>query len=122
MTGITRSIDFVTGKRALIASIAAVLFAAGAGLMPAQNGSADTSQDAAKTAAKQKAVAAGEAEAKRLLLLMDKDQSGGVSRQEFMDFMTAEFDRLDKNKDGELDVRELTQTRLTAPPRGAIHR
>lgn len=56
-----------------------------------------------------KNVAAGEIQAKQLLLLMDTDKSGKVSRAEFMAFMTAEFDRLDTNHDGELDVKELTQ-------------
>jgi Ca2+-binding EF-hand superfamily protein len=46
-----------------------------------------------------------------LLLLMDRDQNGKVSKEEFMNFMAAEFERLDKNKDGELDVNELTQSR-----------
>jgi hypothetical protein len=32
---------------------------------------------------------------------------GRVSRQEFMNFMAAEFDRLDENKDGEPPIREL---------------
>ena len=40
---------------------------------------------------------------------MDTDKSGKVSRAEFMAFMSAEFDRLDVNHDGELDVKELTQ-------------
>lgn len=44
---------------------------------------------------------------KQLLGLMDTDRNGKVSRQEFMDFMAAEFDRLDTNKDGELDAKEL---------------
>ena len=66
-------------------------------------------------------VVAGENEAKKLLLLMDKDQSGKVSRKEYMDFMAAEFDRLDVNKDGELDVKELTQSQLVQA-RGGYHR
>jgi Ca2+-binding EF-hand superfamily protein len=50
---------------------------------------------------------------------MDRDQSGKGSHEEFMAFMEAEFQRLDKNKDGELDVKELTQTGLfTAVPAG----
>src|ERR1700689_4845688 len=69
---------------------------------------------------KQKNLSAGEVEAKRLLLLMDRDQSGKVSRQEFMSFMEEEFQRLDVNKDGELDVQELTQSRLT--PHVGTHR
>jgi hypothetical protein len=59
-------------------------------------------------------VALGEPEVKALLLLMDTDQNGKVSRKEFMDFMQKEFDRLDKDKSGELDPRELAQSRLTA--------
>lgn len=73
-----------------------------------------------KPAKKDKRVAAGEKEAKKLLLLMDKDQNGKVSKQEFMSFMEEEFDRLDKDKNGELDVQELTQSRVRSS--GAIHR
>jgi len=43
---------------------------------------------------------------------MDRDKSGKVSKEEFMAFMAAEFDRLDKNKGGELDVYELTGSQL----------
>jgi hypothetical protein len=65
-----------------------------------------------KPTQKEKKVAAGEKEAKKLLLLMDKDQDGKVSKQEFMSFMEAEFDRLDKDKSGELDVKELTEIQV----------
>ena len=65
-------------------------------------------------------LAAGTAATKQLLLLMDTDKSGKVSRQEFMTFMTAEFDRLDVNHDGELDVKELTQ--LQVRPASGFHR
>lgn len=64
----------------------------------------------------QSVLAKGELEAKRLILLMDRDHSGMVSREEFMTFMAAEFDRLDKNHNGELDVKELTQSRQTGHP------
>ena len=57
-------------------------------------------------------VALGLAEVKQLLLLMDTDKNGKISKQEWMKFMEAEFDRLDKSKNGELDVKELTQSRL----------
>ena len=49
---------------------------------------------------------------RQLLVLMDKDKSGKVSRDEFMAFMAAEFDRLDVNKDGELDISELQGLRV----------
>jgi Ca2+-binding EF-hand superfamily protein len=64
----------------------------------------------------QSVLARGELEAKRLILLMDRDNSGMVSRDEYMTFMSAEFDRLDKNHNGELDVKELTQTHATGHP------
>jgi EF hand len=57
-------------------------------------------------------LALGEKEVKELLLLMDTDQNGKISKQEYMRFMEAEFERLDKDKSGELDVKELTQSRL----------
>jgi hypothetical protein len=57
-------------------------------------------------------LAEGELSAKQLLVLMDTDKNGKVSKQEFMAFMSAEFDRMDKNKDGELDVSELTKPRM----------
>lgn len=59
-------------------------------------------------------VALGEAEVKQLLLLMDTDKNGKISKQEYMAFMEAEFNRLDKDKSGELDAKELSQSRLTA--------
>ena len=68
---------------------------------------------------KEEKIAEGEAYAKQMLVLMDRDKSGKVSRQEYMDFMAAEFERMDKNKDGELDVKELTQVRVV---RGGGHR
>ena len=69
---------------------------------------------------KEKKLSEGEKEAKKLLLRMDKDQNGKVSKQEFMTFMEAEFDRMDKDKSGELDVQELTQAPVRSS--GAIHR
>jgi hypothetical protein len=64
---------------------------------------------------KEKKLAAGEVEARRLLLLMDRDKNGKVSKGEFMKFMEDEFARMDKNNDGELDVTELTHF---TPPTG----
>jgi len=93
------------------------LFAAGALVGTA---AAPQSPDQHAGEKREKNVEAGETEAKRLLLLMDKDKNGKVSKQEFMSFMEAEFDRLDVNKDGELDVKELTKTRVHIG--GAIHR
>lgn len=102
-------------RRTIVLSIAGLL-AAGFFLptgMVAQN-------PAKEDARKEHNVAAGEKEAKKLLLLMDKDQNGKVSKQEFMSFMEAEFERLDRDKSGELDVQELTQSRVRSS--GAVHR
>jgi hypothetical protein len=57
-------------------------------------------------------LALGEAEVKQLLLLMDTDKNGKISKQEWMKFMEAEFDRLDKDKSGDLDVKDLAQSKL----------
>jgi Ca2+-binding EF-hand superfamily protein len=74
------------------------------------------------TAAPQKAsapkpqdnLALGEDEVKKLLLIMEPDKKGKISKQEYMKFMEAEFERLDKDKNGELDVKKLTQSSVTA--------
>jgi EF hand domain-containing protein len=57
-------------------------------------------------------LALGENEVKQLLLIMDTDENGKISKQEWMKFMEAEFDRLDKDKKGQLDAMELTQSKL----------
>jgi hypothetical protein len=62
-------------------------------------------------------LALGEGEVRKLLLLVDTDSDGKVSKQEFMSFMEAEFDRLDQKKEGKLDVKELTQQ-----PKNGFHK
>jgi len=59
-------------------------------------------------------LAMGEPEVKQLLLLMDTDQSGKISKEEWMKLMESEFDRLDKDKKGQLDIKELEQSKLRA--------
>jgi Ca2+-binding EF-hand superfamily protein len=63
---------------------------------------------------KERRILLGQDEVKELLLLMDTDKSGKISRQEFMNFMAAEFDRLDTDKSGELDPKELTRSQVRA--------
>lgn len=49
---------------------------------------------------------------KELLLLMDADNNGKISKREWMSFMEAEFNQLDKEGRGELDLKQLAQSRL----------
>jgi hypothetical protein len=86
------------------------------GQQPNANASAPTYSPESKP------VAAGEVDVKQLLILMDTDKNGRISRKEFMDFMAAEFDRLDTDKSGELDVTELEKSQLTTSHRGGTHR
>jgi len=51
---------------------------------------------------------------KQLLRLMDTDHSGKISKQEWMNFMEAEFNKLDKDGSGELDPKELLQSKFWA--------
>lgn len=78
----------------------------------------DSNQKVETPSPNDKKVASGERDAKKLLLLMDKDKSGKVSKEEFMSFMEAEFERMDINHDGELDVKELTDSRVQVRTRG----
>src|SRR5271156_5323022 len=58
-------------------------------------------------------LALAEDQCKQLLLLIDANKNGKISKQEFMNFMEAEFDRLAKSKSGDLDVNELKRSSLT---------
>lgn len=71
-----------------------------------------SAQEKAPTPKAQDKVALGENEVKQLLLLMDTDKNGKISKQEYMSYMEAEFERLDKDKNGELDAKELTRSSL----------
>jgi hypothetical protein len=62
----------------------------------------------------QNKLAMGEDEVRHLLSLMDADENGIVSKREFMKYMEAQFERLDKKKIGQLNVKELTQSTLSA--------
>ena len=50
---------------------------------------------------------------KELLALMDTHKNGKISKQEWMKFMEAEFDRLDTNKTGEIDQKELLKSNVS---------
>jgi Ca2+-binding EF-hand superfamily protein len=78
-------------------------------------GTATAQSSASKS---QDKLALGEDDVKQLLLLMDTDKNGKISKQEYMKFMEAEFERLDKDKSGELDAKELTQSSLRVTRNG----
>jgi len=90
---------------ALVILVLAVLVATWAtlGTAVAQRASVPKPQDK---------LALGEPEVKQLLLLMDTDKNGKITKQEWMKFMEAEFDRLDKDKSGDLDANDLRQSQL----------
>jgi hypothetical protein len=95
-------------KKALAGVAMAALLAAGTGI--------GTALAREQTPRAQDKVALGGPRVKHLLLLMDQDQNGKVSKQEFMHFMQAEFDRLDKDQSGQLDVKELTHSKVPPAP------
>ena len=51
---------------------------------------------------------------KELMLLMDTDKNGKISKREWISFMEAEFNQLDKDGSGELDPKELLQSKIAA--------
>jgi hypothetical protein len=51
---------------------------------------------------------------KQLMLLMDTDKDGKISKEEWLAVMAAEFDRLDKDKNAKLDVKEIAPYALRA--------
>ena len=75
-----------------------------------------TPTPAAEETEKARKLAAATEAAKELLLVMDTNKSGKVSKEEWMKFMEAEFDRLDTDHMGQLDVKELTQSRVRVRP------
>jgi len=93
----------MTRRSWLIALLGATGVAAGTAL--AQKQSTPNPQDK---------LAVADANVKELLLLMDADHNGRISKREWMSFMEAEFNKLDKDGNGELDPKELLQSKLLA--------
>jgi hypothetical protein len=70
-------------------------------------------QDTANVPKYPNPVALAESNAKAIVSLMDTDKNGKISKQEWMNFMSAEFDRMDVDKSGELDPHELLASRIS---------
>jgi Ca2+-binding EF-hand superfamily protein len=105
---------FTIQKITLSMTAVAAIFAVGSLIESA------TAQEKQNVPKPQDKVALSAQEVKDLVLMMDTDKSGKISKKEFMDFMSAEFDRLDKDKSGELDVKELAQSAFRPSARPAV--
>jgi CRISPR/Cas system-associated endonuclease Cas3-HD len=99
MANYTRKMRLVMGGAVFVV---ALTFLSTAG---AQKASAPRPQDA---------LAIGEEHVRELLLMMKTDQNGNVTKQEYMRFMEAEFERLDKKQEGSLNARALNQASISA--------
>jgi hypothetical protein len=95
----TNKVRLIIGALVLLAAVTFL------GTAAAQKNSAPRPQDR---------LAIGEDNVKQLILLMDTDKNGMVSKQDYMRFMEAEFHRLDKSNHGQLDARELNRSTLYA--------
>jgi len=97
------------------ALIAGVMVVNAAPTQAEKSTGAVTATAAEKTEYERKLAEAADA-AKQLLLVMDTNKRGKVSKQEWMKFMEDEFDRLDTDRKGQLDIKELSQSRVRYRP------
>jgi len=68
---------------------------------------------------REKALALGETDTKELLLLVEADKNGRVSRQRFMAFMHAEFSRLEKKRSWVPEEKAQTRPQVAGASRPA---
>jgi Ca2+-binding EF-hand superfamily protein len=67
--------------------------------------------------------ATAEGDVRQVVRMMDKDRNGAVSKDEFIQFMGRTFDRLDVNKSGTLERKELLRAAIPrAVLRDCVHR
>jgi hypothetical protein len=71
---------------------------------------APSSAQKANVPIQQDVVALAQPKVMEVLPLMDTDRKGKISKKDFMNLMEAVFDRLDKDKKGELDPRQFRQS------------
>ena len=90
-------------RKILLIALASVTFAL-AGTAVAQKASVPKQPDK---------VAMANVHVQELLLVMDTDKNDKISKHEWMKFIEAEFDRLDKDKTGQLSPQELAQSKVS---------
>jgi hypothetical protein len=73
----------------------------------------------AALAASKRTDTAAQSQVRQLLRLMDKDKNGTVSKDEFMQYMSQMFDRLDVDRSAQLEPKELR--RATSPDSMLCH-
>jgi hypothetical protein len=113
---------FSANKRILAAAVAAAMLVIAAPLRDAIAAGQSAATPAPAIVPDAPKVAAGSPEAVKLLKLMDTNKNGKISKAEFMAFMEAEFERLDINHDGELDLKELEKSQLAVAHHGGTRR
>jgi hypothetical protein len=94
----------------LLALFTGAIFTLGLNMKPSD------AQDTASVPKPQNRLALGEEDVRQLMLLIGPNKQGKITKQAWMKFMSAEFDRLDKDKSGTLDDAELIQSQLRAAP------
>jgi hypothetical protein len=72
----------------------------------------------AALAASKRTAGTADRDVRILVRMMDKDNDGTVSKDEFMQFMSQEFDRLDVKKSGQLEPKHLRPIRNPSWPLG----
>jgi hypothetical protein len=105
-------------RRIVHVTVAAVLLA-GAIAVKVHAGQSERSTGVPPTpeqTKREKQLSAATEAARELLLAIDTNKSGKISKEEWMRFMEAEFDRLDTDHKGQLDVDELTKSRIRVRP------
>jgi len=113
-------------KKSLAVAFAAAMLvfavAAGTNAAAAQSAQPAPAAQAPAPTPASPAVAAASPEAIKLLKIMDADSDGKISHAEFMAFMEAEFQRLDIDHDGYLNLKELEKSQFAVAHHGGTRR
>ena len=108
---------FKRQKTLFVTMAIAALFASGAIAGAAPPSQKQATPKPQVTQKSQDRLALAEPEVVQLLLLMENNKNGKISKQECMKFMETEVDRLDNDNSGDLDAKDLKQSKLRVSPR-----